>query len=75
MYTCTQNPQVWAVALLVTVDMESWRGWTLSEIVLRIPCTFGMIGFFCYERMNGRHRMGRSAPTNHHHTTPYPQTK
>lgn len=46
MYTCTQNPQVWAVALLVTVDMESWRGWTLSEIVLRIPCTFGMIVFF-----------------------------
>lgn len=29
---------VYATVLLVTVDMESWRGWTLSEIVWRIPC-------------------------------------
>lgn len=29
---------VYATSLLVTVDMEHWRGWTLQEIFLRIPC-------------------------------------
>jgi hypothetical protein len=41
---------MWGVFLLVTVDMDSWRGWTLSEIVLRIPCACSALRFpfsFC----------------------------
>ncbi len=29
---------IYALSLLVTVDMDNWRGWTLQEIMLRIPC-------------------------------------
>jgi len=29
---------VYGTSLLVTVDMDNWRGWTLQEITLRIPC-------------------------------------
>jgi len=29
---------VYGTSLLVTVDMDNWRGWTLQEIMLRIPC-------------------------------------
>lgn len=29
---------VYGFSLLVTVDMDNWRGWTLQEIMLRIPC-------------------------------------
>jgi len=29
---------VYATSILITVDMESWRGWTIQEIMLRIPC-------------------------------------
>lgn len=28
---------VYGTSLLVTVDMDNWRGWTLQEIMLRIP--------------------------------------
>lgn len=29
---------VYGTSLLITVDMDNWRGWTLQEIMLRIPC-------------------------------------
>ncbi len=43
---------VWAVALFVTVDMDSWRGWTLSEIVLRIPCESDFVCVRVYVCLN-----------------------